>query len=45
MYSKVGSVVSRGVCGVMGAADTVARALNYASGGDSRRDGRVVFGR
>ena len=45
MYSKVGSVVSRGVCGVMGAADTVARALNYASGGDRRRDGRVVFGR
>ena len=47
VFLKVGSIVSRGVCGALGAADTVARALNYAQsiGGDRRRDGRVVFGR
>ena len=48
VFLKVGSIVSRGVCGALGAADTVARALNTVSstmGGDRRRDGRVVFGR
>ena len=47
VFLKVGSIVSRGVCGALGAADTVARALNHASSmtGDRRRDGRVVFGR
>ena len=42
MFLKVGSIVSRGVCGALGAADTVARALNTVSstiGGDRRRDG------